>query len=456
VAGLQGGPEINPTSLVPTTKHWPGEGAGGEAGIVYDAVTIKWHMKPWFAAIEANTGSIMPGYAGSSFLDPADNTCKPACANGQVCYKSQCVYGGHGGGDSHPIIAYLRETMKYDGVVTTDWLPSGAWIQAINAGSDVMGGADPAATGFSMADFVAKTPKARLDQAALRTISLKIRMGIFENPYPDMANYKAIAADPAHKALSVQAVAEGLTLLRNDGTLPLALKSGDVVVVEGPAAINKNVAMNGWNASDNFYTVWTSYFHGTTMFDGIVARGTTAGVKVVRASDAAAASAKAVVLGLGEPSYTHGVYWKDAAGQAILTLSQDQLDLINTYAGKGVPVIVALILPRPMVIADWHTKVNSLIVAYRPGDGIGKGLAGLLFGDTTPRGKLPFQLPASVDQVGADTSATAAEKWDLPYDLGATDAERQEIRGLIDQGKPVPSTYGKPLYPYGAGMQGWK
>jgi hypothetical protein len=109
-----------------------------------------------------------------------------------------------------------------------------------------------------------------------------------------------------------------------------------------------------------------------------------------------------------------------------------------------------------MVIADWHTKVNSLVVAYRPGDGIGKGLAGLLFGDTTPRGTLPFQLPASVDQVGADTSATAAEKWDLPYDLGATDAERQEIRSLIDQGKPVPPTYGKPLYPYGAGMKSWK
>ncbi|MEC3997746.1 discoidin domain-containing protein [Actinacidiphila sp. DG2A-62] len=70
VAGLQGGPELNPHSVLATVKHWPGEGAGGEAGIVYDGVTIKYHMIPFKAAIEAGAVNIMPGYAGSSYLDP--------------------------------------------------------------------------------------------------------------------------------------------------------------------------------------------------------------------------------------------------------------------------------------------------------------------------------------------------------------------------------------------------
>ena len=70
VAGLQGGPELNPRSVLATVKHWPGEGAGGEALIVYDGVTIKYHMIPFRAAMEAGAVNIMPGYAGSSLPRP--------------------------------------------------------------------------------------------------------------------------------------------------------------------------------------------------------------------------------------------------------------------------------------------------------------------------------------------------------------------------------------------------
>ena len=83
----------------------------------------------------------------------------------------------------------------------------------------------------------------------------------------------------------------------------------------------------------------------------------------------------------------------------------------------------------------------------------------LLFGDYSPHGTLPWQLPRSVDQIlkpgGGDNLADAVEHWDLPYDLGATDAERADITAKISAGQTVPTTYGDPLYPYGAGMQGW-
>src|SRR4030095_3992076 len=121
VAGLQGGPELNPRSVLATVKHWPGEGAGGEAGITYDGVTIKYHMIPFRAAMEAGAVNIMPGYAGSSYLDP----------------------GGPGAGNSAPILAYLRNNLGYTGLITTDWLDSGAWGRADHAGSDGMGRGRP-------------------------------------------------------------------------------------------------------------------------------------------------------------------------------------------------------------------------------------------------------------------------------------------------------------------------
>ncbi|MBN1597793.1 MAG: discoidin domain-containing protein [Bacteroidales bacterium] len=112
VCSMQGGPELNPSSVMVTTKHWPGEGAGGEALIVYDGVTIVYHIKPWFANVDAGAGSVMPGYAGSSYLDP----------------------GGPGTGDSKPILDYLRDTVKFEGIVCTDWLPYSAWINSALAG----------------------------------------------------------------------------------------------------------------------------------------------------------------------------------------------------------------------------------------------------------------------------------------------------------------------------------
>ncbi len=251
VAGLQGGPELNPRSVLATVKHWPGEGAGGEALIVYDAVTIKYHMIPFRAAMEAGAVNIMPGYAGSSFLDP----------------------GGPGAGDSAKILAYLRQNLGYTGLITTDWLPSGSWVGAANAGSDVMGGADPGAAGFSMASFTAAVPVSRIDDAVRRVLRLKFQLGLFENPYGDPVNGPYRLHTPAHAALANQASRESMTLLKNNGVLPVRLNPGDNIVVAGPRATDGGACC-----------IWTSYFHqeygSLTMLDAIRARATQAGVNV--------------------------------------------------------------------------------------------------------------------------------------------------------------------------------
>ena len=419
-AGLQGGPELNPSSMIVTTKHWPGEGAGGEGGIIYDAVTIKYHMIPWTAAFEAGAAGIMPGYAGSSFLDPS----------------------GEGAGNSKPILDYLRINMNYDGLVTTDWLPPSTWIDAAQAGSDVMGGADPGATGFDMNNFIASVPASRIDESVRRILRVKFKMGLFENPYGDPVNGPAASHTPANVALVTNAAKKAMTLLKNTGVLPLHLNAGDAILVTGPRATDGPSCC-----------IWTSYFHVTlgsqTMWQSIQARAQQAGLNAYL--DTAPVTPKAAIVVVGEPSYTHGTSWP--AEQPYLPA--DQLSIIQNLKAQNIPTVVVYVMPRPYVISWESQNADAIVIAYRSGDGGAPALAQLLFGDYEPSGKLPFQLPRDMNQIGTNVVTNQLEKWDLPYDLGATDAERADIRNKIAAGQTVPTTYGNPLYAFGAGLQGF-
>ncbi|MEU8077781.1 discoidin domain-containing protein [Catellatospora citrea] len=423
VAGLQGGPELNPASVLATVKHWPGEGAGGEALIVYDAVTIKYHMIPFRAAMEAGAVNIMPGYAGSSLLDP----------------------GGPGAGDSAPILAYLRNNLGFTGLITTDWLPSGSWVGAAKAGSDVMGGADPGAPGYSIATFTAGVPAARIDDAVRRILRLKFQLGVFEAPYGDPVNGPYRMHQPSYTALANQASREAMTLLKNNGVLPLRLNAGDNIVVAGPRATDALACC-----------IWTSYFHqeygSKNIVDAIRARASTAGVNVYQDTGPAP---KVAVVAVGEGSYTHATSWVKEQPY----LPADQLAVIQNFRNQNIPVVVVLVMPRPYVITEWDGLAGATVVTYRGGEEMGPALASLLFGDYAPSGRLPWQLPRALTDVlrtgGTDVPADATEAWDLPYDLGSTTAQRNEIRARIDAGQTVPTTYGNPLYPYGAGRTGW-
>ncbi|UII19961.1 galactose-binding domain-containing protein [Fulvivirga ligni] len=429
VCGLQAGPELNPNSVMVTTKHWPGEGAGGEAGIVYDGVSIKYHMKPWFANVDAGAGSVMPGYAGSSFLDP----------------------GGSGAGDSKPILDYLREVVKFEGIICTDWLPSGVWAKAALAGSDVMGGADPGAAGFSMQGFINEVGMDRINEALEKILTTKFKLGVFEDPYGDPENGPDTWFTPEHIGIATQAAKEAMNLIKNDGTMPLDLPSGSNLLVTGSRADN-----------GESYSVWTSYFHdeygAKTMWESINTKAASKGINAYL-NDAPNPDAAVVIL--GEPSYTHGTAWdkeKPYVHDAYYPISNTyeyDLTTLNNVKQMGIPYIVVVIMPRPYVLTDLVADANAVLIAYRPGDGGGPAVADVLFGEFAPKGRLPWQLPRSMDQIGLDNLSQANERWDIPYDLGASSSEIQEIKAKIAAGEHIEPIYGNPLFQYGYGIMGY-
>lgn len=430
VTGLQGGPELNPGSVMVTTKHWPGQGAGGEANVVYDAVTIKYHVRPWFANVEAGAASVMPGYAGSTYLDP----------------------GGSGAGDSKKILDYLRNVIKFDGIICTDWLPWGSWVNCANAGADVMGGADPGAAGFSMATFISQVGEARINDAVKKILTAKVKLGLFENPYGDPVNGPKTWFTPENQNLAVDAARQSITMLKNNNNLlPLNLPTGSNLLVTGSKA----------NDGED-YCIWTSYFHkdkgAKNMFEAIKEKGNAKGINVYL--DNAPNPAAAIVV-LGEPTYTHGTMWDNNmpwihdAYFRIQDYWEYDSTVLSNVKNMGIPYVLVMIMPRPYVLTNPINDATSVLIAYRPGDGGGPALSQILFGEYAPKGKLPWSLPRSMAQIGLDDPSKAYERWDLPFDLGATAAERQEIRTKIAAGEQPQPIYGDPLYQYGFGIQGF-
>ena len=84
-----------------------------------------------------------------------------------------------------------------------------------------------------------------LDEAVLRILTMKFRLGLFENPFP--AENVQAEITPADTALNRKIAQESMILLKNDGVLPLA-KSVKKVAVIGWHADSVRALFGGYSA----------------------------------------------------------------------------------------------------------------------------------------------------------------------------------------------------------------
>lgn len=226
-----------------------------------------------------------------------------------------------------------------------------------------------------------------------RILRQKIRLSLFENPFPDSSLIDQIGSS-AHRDKARQAVGESLVLLKhNKRTLPIKKRAKKIVVV-GEHANNTGLQSGGWTVS------WQgkpeNYDGATTILAGIeeMASGS-----VVYDEDASGAhtDADVAIIVVGETPYAE--FFGDINDENenySLTLSAEHQRYIDTYAGKGPKVIVVLVSGRPLVTTQQIQQADAFIAAWLPGSE-GKGIAEVLFGKYNFTGKLPHSWPASTE-----------------------------------------------------------
>jgi len=323
--------------------------------------------------------------------------------------------------------------LQYEHIVPTQ---KEAGERALKAGVDLNITYEPA----YMAPLVGaveegEVPMALVDRALRRVLSLKFRLGLFENPYVDVDRAARVVHSQENQDLALRAGREGIVLLKNDkGLLPLSKNLKSVAVI-GPNAAE---VMN--QIGD--YSPNTIPQHIVSILEGIRAKlGTGANVTAVNGCSvlgedrsgfaeavSAAKSAAVAIVVVGESQATDG----EAHDVASLDLTGVQEDLVRAIYETGTPTVVVLVNGRPLSTRWAAEKVPAIVEAWRPGELGGTAVADVLFGDYNPSGRLAISIPRHVGQLP------------IYYDYKPS-KEFWMSRGYVD----MPAT---PLFPFGYGL----
>ena len=160
---------------------------------------------------------------------------------------------------------------------------------------------------------------------------------------------------------------------------------------------------SGWTAKEPVE------IKGTTILEALQAKAGMDNVTYIESAADVPADLTGVtaVVVVGEKSGTHEPAW----GSATLEFPEEQLALLNALDSAGANVVAVVIMNRAYVLTPVAQAADSVLIAYRPGVTSGaQALADTLFGENPITGKLPFQIPASMEQV-------LAQREDMPKDI---------------------------------------
>lgn len=326
----------------------------------------------------------------------------------------------------------LRGEMGFDGVLISDWMavaeliPHGVAANnqqaaelAIHAGVDI----DMASPVYvkNLKSLIEQDiiPVTLIDEAVLRILTLKNNLGLFENPYKDASetDEQELVLCETHRNAARECAEKTFVLLKNDDDfLPLG-KDKETVAFIGPYIDNKLLS-GSWSIfgdDNNCITVKEgveqNYPDSNTYF-AVGCPIVNPGVKVVgfqkespaenfdieKAMSEAVSLAKSadkVILALGE----HRDYTGESTSKGNLTLPSCQIELLNRICEVNPNVGVVLFNGRPLDIRDIKSKAKAMLEAWLPGIEGGNAVARILYGDTSPSGKLAMSLPYCVGQV---------------------------------------------------------
>ena len=281
-----------------------------------------------------------------------------------------------------------------------------------------------------------------ITEAAVRLFTTRYILGLFaEDCEFDSIPYAACDTDE-NNALALTAAEKCMTLVKNDGTLPLDAKKIRTLAVIGPNADSVSALIGNYHGTSSRHVTFLAGIRRYCEERGIrvvysegcdkaaeklegcaLAPGDRLAEAVICAEEADAVIA---IVGLDETlegeEGDNGNY--SASGdKKDLRLPASQRALLEALETTGKPLVTVVAVGSALNVPQG----NAQLIAWYPGQAGGTALAKILFGEISPSGKLPVTFYESVD--------------DLP-DFTDYSMKNRTYRYFT----------GTPLYPFGFGL----
>ncbi|QOT16082.1 glycoside hydrolase family 3 protein [Paenarthrobacter sp. YJN-5] len=393
---LQGfqGDTLGPGSVACTTKHFPGGGPqrdGEDAHFpygreqVYPGGRFQEHLAPFRRAIAHKTSAIMPYYGMPVGLE-LDGEPVEEVGFG---YNKQMITG------------LLRGKLGYDGVVLSDWelvndnlvddqvLPARAWgvedlsasqrmLKILNSGVDQFGGEECTDLLINLVrdGLVAEE---RIDESVRRLLLVKFQLGLFDNPFVDEDEAERIVGNAEFRREGRIAQSRSVTVLKN-----------------GPSNSRARLPLTG---SPSLYVEGLDPAN-VTGFGSVTTNPDEADVAVVRL--------------IAPWEHRDDLFLEKHFHAGSLDFPPGLIARLRSLAAR-VPLIIDVCLDRPAILTPLTEFASAIVGTFGVSD---PALLDALFGRIQPQGRLPFELPRSMDAVRASRADVPGDTANPLYPFG--------------------------------------
>jgi beta-N-acetylhexosaminidase len=365
--------------MLTTAKHFPGR---GDVEAMPQSPLWSWISKPAEAVEEQEFKAFRLAIeAGVDFV-MSEHIAVPSVTNGSELPASV---------EKKLITDWLKGKLGFGGIVTSDDLwydhvikrfgPEEVAIKALEAGHDIiLKPKDPAATIAAVAAAVrsGRLTEKRIEESARKLLVLKARLELPKNRFVDESKIGEFVGTAEHAAIVQEAADKSLTLLKNDGVLPL---------LPGRAARMVNISVqkaDGDPAPAALAAKLAAAFPGTASF----ALRPDLDPAYYDQVGAAVAGADVVILSL----FTARNRLGDAA-----PFREADLAFLNKIIAAKPGAVVAMTYGNPHLIRK-IPAVAAYLVGYGEKGWFGNqavyfdSFIKTLKGDLKPRGKLPIRI----------------------------------------------------------------
>lgn len=418
--GVNGNADLsNPLTVLATPKHFIGDGGTTWGSSTTSADSHQYMLDQGDTRVDEAT-------LRARFLPPYEAAVKAGAQSIMVSFSSWNGTKMHA--QKYLLTDVLKGELGFQGFLISDWGAVDqvspdyykAVVTSINAGVDMVMVPYKYQL-FTSTLYQAVTrgdvPMARIDDAVRRILTVKFKMGLFENPVPDAAPLSLVGS-AEHRALARSAVQKSLVLLKNENhLLPLA-KNTPSILVAGRGADDIGMMSGGWTIE--WQGALGKIEPGTTILQAIQQTVSPSSQVTFSSDGAFSGTANVGIAVVGEFPYAEGYGDKEK-----LDLSAADADMIQRVKEHSQKVLVIVISGRPLVVTKQLPLMDGLVAAWLPGTA-GQGVADVLFGDAPFTGKLPYtwlrwdsQLPFDFQHL--PTTSCAAPLFPYGYGLATAD-----------------------------------